>query len=331
MRDPIKSFRLASIALVACTCLTQFAYAKNDAAIGYPNKPIRFIVPSMAGGANDNVSRALAQKLATAWGQPVIIDNRGGSAGAVAVDLTARATADGYTILMLTASHAVNAAVNPKGAYDLTKDFTAISQTTSFAYLMYHNPAVEAKSVKELIAYARANPGKLNYGSTGTGSLPHFAWEMFGYMAGVKLVHVPYKGGAHALTAALAGDIQIGFASPMSVRPHVSAGRLRALAITAKQRSPMVPDLPTVAEAGVPGFEVDQWFGVVTSAKVPSELVRKLTTGIVEALRSPDVVRHLAADGFTPVGSSAEEFGAHIESEIAKWRTLVANARLVLN
>ena len=331
MRDPIKSFRLASVALVACTCLTQSAYAKDDAANGYPSKPIRFIVPSMAGGANDNVSRALAQKLAEAWGQQVIIDNRGGAAGTVAADLTARAAADGYTILMLTASHAVNAAVNPKGAYDLTKDFAAISQAASFFWMMYQNPAVEAKSVKELIAYARANPGKLNYGSNGIGSIHHFAWEMFGYMTGVKLVHVPYKGAAHAITAALTGDIQIGFGSPMSVRPHVSAGRLRALAITAKKRSPMVPDLPTVAEAGVPGFEVDQWFGVATSAKVPYEIVRKLNTGIVEALRSPDVVQRLAADGFTPVGSGAEEFGAYIESEIAKWRMLVANARLVLN
>jgi tripartite-type tricarboxylate transporter receptor subunit TctC len=331
MRDPIKLFQLASVALVTCNCLTQSAYAKNDAANGYPSKPIRFIVSSIAGGANDNVSRALAQKLAKTWGQQVIVDNRGGAAGAVALDLTAKAAADGHTILMLTASHTVNAAVNPKGAYDLTGDFTSISQAASYFLIMYDNPAVEAKSVKELIAYARANPGKLNYGSQGTGGLQHLAWEMFGHMAGVKLVHVPYKGGNHAVIAALAGDVQIGFGSPLSVRPHVSAGRLRALAITAKKRSPMAPDLPTVAEAGVPGFEVYQWFGVVTSAKVPPAIVRKLNTGVVEALRSPDVVQRLAADGFTPVGSSAEEFGEYIESEIAKWRTLVANARLVLN
>lgn len=331
MRDPIKSFRLASVALVACTCLTQSAYAKDDAANGYPNKPIRFIVPSVAGGASDNLARALAQKLSEAWGQQVIVDNRGGAAGAVGVDLAAKAAADGHTILMLNSSHTVNAAVNPKGAYELTKDFTAISQAVSFFLLMYHNPAVKVSSVKELIAYAKAYPGKLNYGTQGAGGLHHLAWEMFGHMAGVKLVHVPYKGGNHAVIAALAGDVQIGFGSPLSVRPHVSAGRLRALAITAKKRSPMVPDLPTVAEAGVPGFEVNQWFGVVTSAKVPSEIVRKLTTGIVEALRSPDVMRRLTADGFTPVGSSAEEFGEYIESEIAKWRTLVANAQLVLN
>ena len=330
MRDPIKSFRLVSAAFLAGSCLVQPAHAESDGSKDYPSKPIRFIVPAMAGGANDNVSRAIARKLADAWGQQVIVDNRGGAAGAVALDLAARAPADGYTILMLTASHATDAAVHPKGPNDLTKDFAAISKASSFVYVMYSNPAVKAGSVKELIALAKANPGKLNYGSTGAGGLAHLAWEMFGQMAGVELVHVPYKGGAHAITAALTGDVQVGLGTLLSLRPHISSGRLRALAITAKNRSPAAPDLPTVAEEGLPGFEVDLWYGVVTRAHVPAAVVRKLNIGIVEALRSPDVVQRFTSEGVTPAGSSAQEFETYIKSEIAKWRKLVADARLVL-
>jgi tripartite-type tricarboxylate transporter receptor subunit TctC len=330
MPHPTRLFRLASAVFLAGGCLAQLAHAASDTARDYPNKPIRFIVPAMAGGASDNVSRAIARKLADAWGQQVIVDNRGGAAGAVAVDLAAKAAADGYTILMLTASHTTDAAVNPTGPYDLTKDFTAISKASSFFYVMYSNPAVKVSSVKELIALAKANPGKLNYGSTGSGGLPHFAWEMFGQMAGIELVHVPYKGGAHAITAALTGDVHVGFGTLMSVRPHLSTGRLRALAITAKNRSLAAPDLPTVAEVGLPGFEVDQWYGVVTRANVSTAVVRKLNAGIVEALRSPDVVQRFTLDGVTPAGSSAQEFGTYIKSEIAKWRKLVVDARLVL-
>jgi tripartite-type tricarboxylate transporter receptor subunit TctC len=195
---------------------------------------------------------------------------------------------------------------------------------------MYISPAVNAGSVKELIALAKANPDKLNYGSTGSGSLPHLAWEMFGHMAGVKLVHVPYKGGAQAVAAALTGDIQVGLGSLMTLRPLVSTGRLRALAITAKNRSPAAPDLPTVAEEGLPGFELNQWYGVVTSANVSTAVVKKLNAGIVEALRSPDLVHRLTSEGITPAGSSAQEFEAYIKAEIAKWRKVVADARLVL-
>lgn len=330
MHHATKSFRLASAVILAGTCLAQPARAASDAATDYPNKPIRFIVPARAGGANDNISRAIARKLSGAWGQQVVVDNRGGASGAVAAEITARAAADGYTILMLTASHTSDAAVNPDKPYDLAKDLTAISQATSFFWVMYISPAVNAGSVKELIALAKANPDKLNYGSTGSGSLPHLAWEMFGHMAGVKLVHVPYKGGAQAVAAALTGDIQVGLGSLMTLRPLVSTGRLRALAITAKNRSPAAPDLPTVAEEGLPGFELNQWYGVVTSANVSTAVVKKLNAGIVEALRSPDLVHRLTSEGITPAGSSAQEFEAYIKAEIAKWRKVVADARLVL-
>ena len=298
------------------------AQTSND----YPSKPIRFIVGSMAGGAADNIARAIAQKLSGAWGQQVIVDNRGGAAGAVALDLAAKAPADGYTILLISTNQTVDAAVNPKRPYDLTNDFTAISQAASFFYMMYHNPAVRVSSVNELIAHAKRNPGKLNYGTPGAASMQHLAWEMFGHMAGINLVHVPYKGGAHAITAAISGDVQIGFGTLVSLRPHVSAGRLGLLAFTANKRSPEAPDIPTVAEAGVPGFEAGAWYGVVTKAKAQPAIIKKLNAGIVDAIRSPDLVRRLAGDGFTPVGSSAEEFSVFIKSERLKWGKVIKTA-----
>ncbi|MBI1982767.1 MAG: tripartite tricarboxylate transporter substrate binding protein, partial [Acidobacteria bacterium] len=283
------------------------------------------------GGAQDTTARAIAQKLSETWGRQVIVDNRPGATGAIAVELTAKAAPDGYTICLISAGAALNAAVNPKLPYDLSQDLAAVSQASALFYVLFHSPSVPVKSVKELIAYAKANPGKLSYGVPGTGSLLHFAVEMFSHMTGVKLVHVPYKGGAPAVAALLAGEVQLGMATLFAIRPHMPSGRVRLLAITAKQRSPSAPDVPTIAEAGVPGYEVESWYGVVTSAKVPSAIIRKLNLGIAEALKPPDVVQRLAADGSTAVSSTPEEFAALIKSEIAKWRKLVKDARLVLN
>jgi tripartite-type tricarboxylate transporter receptor subunit TctC len=193
------------------------------------------------------------------------------------------------------------------------------------------HPNFPAKSVKELIAYAKANPGKINYGSSGTGGLQHFAGEMLGYHAGVKLVHVPYKGGAASMAALLAGEIQLGFTSLLGSRAFVNSGRLRILAISASKRSPAAPDLPTMAEAGLPGYEVDQWYGVVTSSKIPPALVKKLSNAIAAAVKAPDVSERLMTDGSTPVGSTSEQFTAHIKSEIAKWRKLATAAGLKLH
>ena len=318
-------------AALACAVAAQpLAAAQPDGAKGYPNKPVRFIAPFVPGAGTDTTARTIAQKLTEAWGQQVIVDNRTGAAGTIAVDLTAKAVPDGYTICLISASHSVNSATNPKLPYDLTKDLQAITQATSLFYAVYVNPAVPAKSIKELIAYAKANPGKLNFGSSGTGGLQHFAGEMFNYMAGVQLTHVPFKGGAAAITSMLAGEMQVGFSTLFGIRPHLPSGRIRALAITAAKRSPAAPELPTVVEAGVPGYVVDQWYGVITSAKVPAAIVRKLNAAIVESLKLPDVAKRLASDGSTPVGSTPEQFSAHIKSEIAKWRKLVKEAKLEL-
>ena len=196
---------------------------------------------------------------------------------------------------------------------------------------MYLHPSVPAKSVGELITYAKANPNKLNFGSSGTGGLQHFAGEMFNFLGGVKIVHIPYKGGAAATTDALADNIQVGFGTLLSSRSHFKSGRLRPLAISAKQRSPTAPEYPTIAEAGLPGYEVDQWYGIITSAKVPRALVDKLAVAIAEALKSPETAQRLSGEGSTPVGSTPDQFSAHIRNEIAKWRKLAKDAALVLH
>ncbi len=323
---------LWATAFFASACLAQpLLAAQANIAKDYPNKPIRFIVPFTAGAGTDTTARTIAQKLTEAWGQQVVADNRTGAAGAIGVELTAQAIPDGYTICLISASNVVNSATNPQLPYDLVRDLQGVTQATSLFYVVYHHPSVPVKSIKELIAYAKANPDKLNFGSSGTGGLQHFAGEMFNHMARVKMVHVPYKGTAGVTVAMLAGDVQVGFGTLFGVRPHMTSGRLRAIAITAGKRSPAVPDLPTVSEAGVPGYEVDQWYGVITSAKVPRPIVAKLSAAMAEALKSPEVVQRLRGDGSTPVGSSPEQFSAHIKSEITKWRKLVKDAGLKLH
>ena len=320
--------------LVAVFCMGTLAQslfaAQADVAKDYPSKPVRFIAPFVAGAGTDTTARSIAQKLSDHFGQQFIVDNRTGAAGAIGVDITAKAPPDGYTICLISASHSVNSAVNTKLPYDLTKDLQAITQASSLFYAVYHSPVVPVKTIKELIAYSKANPGKLFFGSSGTGSLQHFAGEMFNHMAGTKLVHVPYKGSAAVIVAMLAGDVQVGFGTLFGVRPHVPSGRLHVLAITAGKRSPAVPDIPTVAEAGVPGYEVDQWYGIITGANVPKPIVRKLNAAIAEALKAPDLVKRFATDGSTPVGSTPEQFSAHIKSEIAKWKKLAKEAHLQL-
>jgi tripartite-type tricarboxylate transporter receptor subunit TctC len=309
---------------------TSLHAAQNDPAANYPNKPIRFIVPFSPGAGTDVTARTIAQKLSEKWGHQVVADNRTGAGGAIGVDYAAKATPDGYTICLISASNSVNSATNPSLPYDLVKDLQGISQATSLFYVVYIHPSVPAKSGKELVAYAKANPGKLNFGSSGSNTLQHFAGELFNHMAGVKMVHVPYKGTAAVIPAMLSGEVQVGFGSLIGTRSQMQAGRLRGIAITAAKRSPSI-DLPTVAESGVPGYEVDQWYGVITSSIVPQPIVRKLNAAIVEALQQPDVATRLAADGSTPVGSSPEQFNAHIKSEMAKWKKLVKEANLRLD
>ncbi len=318
--------------MLTAHCLTHGAFAaRADAAADYPNKPIRFIVPFAPGAGTDATARFVAEKISLTLGQQVVADNRTGAAGSIAVDLTAKAAPDGYTICFISGSHAVDAATNPKLPYDLMRDLQPITQFTSLFYVISVNPTVPAKSVKELIALARQSPGKLNFGSSGTGGLEHMSGELFNHLAGVKLTHVPYKGAANVIVAMLSNDVQIGFTTNFSVRPHVATGRLRVLAITAANRSPALPDTPTIAEAGVPGYRVDQWYGAITGVTVPPAIVNKLNGAMIEALKAPDFVKRLALDGAAPVGSTPERFAEHLKSEIAKWRKLEKDAGLQLH
>jgi tripartite-type tricarboxylate transporter receptor subunit TctC len=224
----------------------------------------------------------------------------------------------------------VNSATNPNLPYDLTKDLQGISQATSLFYVLYINASVPVKNVQELVAYARSNPGKLNYSSSGTGGLQHLAGELFDYMAKTRMTHVPFKGTAAGVVANLSGEVQVGFGTLFGVRPHMQTGKLRGLGITASKRSPSV-DLPTVAESGVPGYNVDQMYGIIGSAKISKPLVNKINAGIVTALKDPEVVKKLIADGSTPVGSTPEEYTATIRAEVDKWRKLAKAAGLKLH
>ena len=301
--------------------------AQNDPAASYPNKPIRLIVPYSAGGATDITARVIGAKLTEQWGQQVVVDNRTGAGGAIAVEFTANATPDGHTLCLLSASQASASAAGQKFSYDLLRDLQPISQSITVFYVVYHPPALPVKSVKELIAHAKANPGKLNYGTSGVGSLQHLAGELLSHMTGIKLVMVPYKGSANITQAMVANEVQLGFNSMFSVRPHVQAGRLRWIAMTAAKRSPLV-DLPTMAESGLPGYEVTQWYGLITGARVPAPIVEKLSVATVQAVKAPDVAQRLTADGSEIVGSTSQEFGAYIKAEVAKWQKLVKAANL---
>ncbi len=307
-----------------------YAAQSADPAANYPNKPIRMIVPFAPGAGTDTTARTIAQKLSEKWGQQVVVDNRAGAGGAIGVDYTAKANPDGYTICLISASVSVNSATNPKLPYDLEQDLQGISQATSLFYVVYIHPTVPAKTIKELIAHAKANPGKLNFGSSGTGTLQHFSGELFNHQAGIKIVHVPYKGTAAVIPAMLAGEVQVGFGSLIGTRAQMQANRVRGLAISAQKRSPAI-DLPTVAESGLATYEVDQWYGIIAPAKVPKSIVMKLNGAIIEALKQPDVANRLASDGSIPVGSTPEQFNAHIRSEIAKWKRLVKEANLQLH
>lgn len=321
---PLASLSLA-VAAVALPVLSTGALAQ-----AYPTKPVRIVATLAPGSAVDILARVIADPMGRTLAQPVIVDNRPGAGGLIALDVLSKTLPDGHTLVLISANVPLNTAINPKWPYDATRDMTPLSQVTSLFYIAYQHPSLPFGTFKEMIAYARQYPGKLNYGSPGTGTLQHLGWEIICQMAGIKLTHVPYKSGAPAITAAVSGETQIGFGTLISLRPHMTTNRLRMLAVTSRQRAPSLPDLATVAELGYPGYEIDQWYGVVTGPKVPAAIVKKLNADIVEAVRSPDVAQRLAGDGSMAVGSSAQQFSAYIAAETAKWRKVAKETGLVL-
>jgi tripartite-type tricarboxylate transporter receptor subunit TctC len=290
----------------------------------YPTKLIRMIVPFPAGGTTDILARSVGQKLGEALGQQVIIDNRPGAGGNIGSDMVAKAAPDGYTLLMGTVgTHAINPSLYPKMPYDHVKDFAPIALVAGVPNVLVVNPSVEAKSMQELIALAKAKPGQLSFASSGNGTSIHLSAELFKTMAGVDMLHVPYKGSAPALTDLIGGQVNLMFDNLTSSLSYIKAGKLRALAVTSSKRSPALPDVPTIAEAGLPGFEASSWFGVFAPAGTPPEIIARLNKEIVKALSSAELKERLAGQGAEAVGDSPEQFAAHIKSETAKWAKVV--------
>jgi tripartite-type tricarboxylate transporter receptor subunit TctC len=293
----------------------------------YPARPIRLVVPYPPGGSTDLVARVIGQKMGDAWGQQVIIDNRPGASGMIGNELVARSAPDGYTIVMGTIGpFAVNQALFAKMPYDPIRDFAPVTLTGNVTNLLVVHPSIPAKNVKELIALARARPGQLTFGSSGTGGAPHLAGELFKIMAKVDAVHVPYKGGGPAMTDLMGGQLSFSFASMPSSLPFAKSGRLRALAVSSAKRSAAVPEIPTVAESGLPGFVVTDWQGVLAPARTPPEIVNKLNAEVIRILALPDVKEKLSTAGMELVTDTPQEFANYIRSESDKWTQVVKRA-----
>ncbi len=290
----------------------------------YPAKPIRFVVPYPAGGPLDTVARLLGQKVSESVHQPVIVDNKPGAGGNIGADAVAKAPGDGYTILMgAVATHAINPTLYSSIPYDAIKDFTPVTQLASTPNVLVVNPSVPAANVREFIAYAKANPGKLNFGSGSTGSAGHLAGELFKTMAGIDMTHVPYKGAAPAMNDLIGGQIQLMFDNLASSLAQVRAGKVRALAVTTAKRSALAPDLPTIAESGLPGFDINTWFGILVPSATPHEIVERLHAEFTKALAAPDIREKMLNLGAEPVGSTPEAFAAYIRSEGQKYARVI--------
>lgn len=308
-------------ALVACATLgmASAAWAQD-----YPTRSIRLVVPYAPGGATDILGRTLAEKLTQSIGQPVVVENKPGAGGLIGANYVAKAPADGYTLLVSSAAtHATSAFLYSSVPYDIVKDFASVTLLASYPNVLVVHPSVPAKSVKELIELAKAKPGVLNYASTGTGGTSHLAGELFKMMTGTDIVHISYKGSGPAVTDLLGGQVTLMFDSVASSLPLVTSGKLRALAVTGKNRSPALPDLPTVAEAGLPGFEASAWNGINAPAGTPPHVLRKLNAEIIKILATPDTKQRFAKVGAEPAGGSPEQFDAFIASEMDKWGKVI--------
>ena len=293
----------------------------------YPAKPIRWISPWPAGGANDIFSRAIGQRIGESLGQQVLVDNRPGAAGTIGSDIAAKAPADGYTLVMGSSpTHAIAPALYPALPYDPLRDFSAVTLVGSVPNVLVLHPSVPAKTVKEFIAVAKARPGKLNFASTGNGTSQHLSAELFKFMAGLDMVHIPYKGTAPALTELVAGQVDLAFENMPALIPHIQAGRLRALAVTTTKRSAVMPELPTIAEAALPGYDASVWFGVFAPVGTPRPVIDRLHGEILKALQTQDLKSRMIAMGTDVSGMGPDDFSAYVRKEIPKWANLVKAA-----
>jgi tripartite-type tricarboxylate transporter receptor subunit TctC len=310
-----------AMSLLALCASTGAQAAESNA---FPSKALRFVVPFPAGGPLDIAARVIAQELARNWKQAVVIDNRPGAGGNIGADFVAKSAPDGYTILMgAVSTHAINVSLYRKLPYDPVADFSPVTLVTTVPNVLVVHPALPAQNVRQLIALAKARPGQLHFASGSTGSAGHLAGELFNTMAGVQMTHVPYKGAAPAVTDLLGGHVELMFDNLASALPNVQANRVRALAVTTKNRAPQMPTLPTLAEAGLAGFDIGTWFGVLAPAATPRDVVTALNTEIVRALNAPATKERFSALGAVPTGGAPEQFAALIKSEIAKYEKIV--------
>jgi len=294
----------------------------------YPERPIRLILPFPAGGTVDLVARLITAKMSEDLGRPFVIDNRAGAGGVIAADATAKAAPDGYTLLLTTPNHTIGAAINPKLPYDTEKDFTPVSILAEVPELLVSHPGVPFSDFRGFVDYAKANPGKLNYSSAGIGTLPHVTMELLLRQMGIQVAHIPYKGAAPAMTDLLSGVVQLKMDTYATGSPHVTAGKLNALAYASRARSPLMPNVPTVAEMGLPGYEGILWIGMIAPAGTPQPIVGRLAAAVTKAVRSGDLAARLSKEGIDPIGNTPQEFGALIARELAQWRELVKAANI---
>jgi tripartite-type tricarboxylate transporter receptor subunit TctC len=316
------AFGLAPAALMAVS----FIHAGAAAAQNYPAKPIRLIVPQSAGGSTDLVARPLAQRLGEALGQTVIVDNRPGAGSTIGTDLVAKSAPDGHTLLAVAASFSMSPSLYQNLPFDPVRDFAPISLLSSLPNILVVHPSLPVKSVKELVALAKARPGQLNFGSSGMATGTHMSMELLKHMTGISMVHVPYKGGAPSITALLSGEVQVTLATISTALPHVKAGKLRALAVSTARRSAAAPEVPTIAESGVPGYDYASWIGLLAPAKTPQPIIARLNAEAVKALQTPEMKAILAVEGSEPVGNSPAEFAAIMQTEVARWMKVVKAA-----
>ncbi|MGZ5093288.1 MAG: tripartite tricarboxylate transporter substrate binding protein [Burkholderiales bacterium] len=320
-----RRFRHALLALAAA-CLG--GVAGEGAAQTYPTRPVRFIVAYPPGGGADTMARVVAQKLAESWGQQVVIDNRPGGNTNIAADLAAHAAPDGYTLLELALTHTVNASLYSKLPYEVRRDFAHAVLLASVPGILTVHPSIPAKTTREFIDIAKAKPGQLNYASTGSGGPQHLGMELFKTLTGVDITHIPYKGAAPALSDVLSGQVHSIFGNMISTLPHTRAGRLRGLAVSSAKRSQAAPELPTVAESGVPGFESGSWWGISLPAGTPRPIVAKINADVNRIIASPELRTRLAGEGTEMLGGTPEEFAAYVRSEIEKWAKVVKFAKM---
>ncbi len=297
----------------------------------FPSKPVRFVVPFAPGGQSDVVARLVAEKLASRWGQPVVVDNKAGAATTIGADLVAKAPADGYTMLLAPAPFVITQYAYPKLPYDSRRDFTPVTLLVTNPLVVVSNPAkVPGNTMAALVEHAKKTPGVLPYGTPGNGSLPHLAVELFQLQAGLQALHVPYKGGGPAVVDLVGGQVAFMFASPLEVMQHVTSGKLQALAISSDRRVPYWPQVPTLKESGYPEYEAYAWFGVVVAAATPKDIVAKMNADIVDVLRQPDMVERLRNLGADVAATSVEEFGRFLNAEHARWSTAVKAAKVTV-